>query len=99
MANLSQYLRYPCCSKCWNLLVVHWLDTLVVHVGAAVEPAEINTLPDEPKEGDEPTPIAPKVFSVTEAVVPLTWNCNVPSVLPVLDSAVVVVVPAAMILI
>jgi hypothetical protein len=34
---------------------------------------------------------------VTEAVVPFTWNCNVPSVLPVLLSAVVVVVPAAMI--
>jgi hypothetical protein len=34
---------------------------------------------------------------VTEGVVPLTWNCNVPSVLPVLLKAVVVVVPAAMI--
>ena len=69
------------------------------HVGAAVEPAEVRICPDDPYAGDEPTPIAPSVFSVTDGVVPLTWSCNVPSVLPVLLRAVVVVVPAAMILI
>jgi hypothetical protein len=69
----------------------------VAQVGAAVDPAETNTCPEVPKFGDAPTPTAPSVFSVTDGVVPLTWSCNVPSVLPVLLSAVVVVVPAAMI--
>jgi hypothetical protein len=69
----------------------------VAHEGAAVEPAEVKTCPAVPNAGVDPTPIAPRVFSVTEAVVPLTWNCNVPSVLPVLLKAVVVVVPAAII--
>ncbi len=53
-------------------VVVHWLETLVVHVGAAVEPAETNTWPDVPYEGEEPTPIAPNVLRVTDGVVPLT---------------------------
>jgi hypothetical protein len=80
-------------------VVVHWLEVTDVHVGAVVEPPEVSTCPDVPYPGVEPTPIAPSVFSVTDGVVPLTWSCNVPSVLPVLDRAVVVVVPAAMILI
>jgi hypothetical protein len=68
-------------------------------VGATVDPPEVSTCPDVPYEGEEPTPIAPSVFNVTDGVVPLTWSCNVPSVLPVLESAVVVVVPAAIMLI
>jgi hypothetical protein len=39
-----------------------------VHVGAAAEPAEVKTCPDEPVELPEPTPIAKDVFNVKPVV-------------------------------
>jgi hypothetical protein len=59
-------------------------------VGAALDPAEVNTWPDVPNDGVEPTPNARLVFNVS-AVVPALFSVRAVAAADVM--VLIVVVP------